>query len=97
MPTLTIKFNGVQAEVLERIVASGIAETKSEAVRMAVLDFGTRKGLFDDAAFIEHIRRTLEKNPLSIEEIQRGIEKAKNERVSRQQRTDIRTRGKKIQ
>jgi hypothetical protein len=96
MTTLTIKFNGVQEEVLDRIVASGLAETKSEAVRMAVLTFAIKTGLFDDRAFIEHVRRTLEENPLSVEETLKRIEDVKNARVSGQQRDDNRVRQKGI-
>ena len=35
---LTIEFTGVQAKILQTAVDSGLAKTKSEAIRMALLE-----------------------------------------------------------
>lgn len=40
-----MEFKGVQEEVIEKAIKKGYAKTKSEAVRMAVLDFGKNLGL----------------------------------------------------
>lgn len=42
---LTIKFRGAEAELLERMVRSGLFATKSEAVRAALVNYGTDLGL----------------------------------------------------
>lgn len=43
--SLTMEFKGVQKEVIEKAVKRGYAKTKSEAVRMAVVEFGRNAGL----------------------------------------------------
>lgn len=45
MTSLTMEFKGVQKEVIEKAVKRGYARTKSEAVRMALLEFGRNTGL----------------------------------------------------
>ncbi len=43
--TLTIKFRGAEAELLDRLVRSGLFATKSEAVRAALVNYGADLGL----------------------------------------------------
>lgn len=43
--SLTIKFRGAEAELLDRLVRSGLFATKSEAVRAALVKYGTDLGL----------------------------------------------------
>jgi len=43
--SLTLKFRGVEAELLDRMVRSGLFATKSEAVRAALVKYGTDLGL----------------------------------------------------
>jgi len=43
--SLTIKFRGAEAELLDRMVRSGLFATKSEAVRAALVKYGTDLGL----------------------------------------------------
>lgn len=83
MTTLTIKFKGLQEQVLQRLVDSGVAESKSEAIRMAVLSFARDVGLMDDEAIVEFLRRELSKSPRSPEEILAAVERAKNETITR--------------
>ena len=51
--TLTIKFRGAEAELLDRLVRSGLFATKSEAIRAAVLKYGVDLGLL---RIIERLR-----------------------------------------
>ncbi len=43
--SLTLKFRGAEAELLDRMVRSGLFATKSEAVRAALVKYGTDLGL----------------------------------------------------
>ncbi len=43
--TLTIKFRGAEAELLDRLVRSGLFATKSEAIRSALVKYGADLGL----------------------------------------------------
>ena len=42
--TLTIKFRGAEAELLDRLVQSGLFATKSEAVPSALVQYGADLG-----------------------------------------------------
>ena len=43
--TLTVKFKGAEADLLDRLVRSGLFATKSEALRAALVKYGTDLGL----------------------------------------------------
>jgi len=43
--SLTVKFRGAEAELLDRLVRSGLFATKSEALRAALVKYGTDLGL----------------------------------------------------
>lgn len=43
--SLTIKFRGAEAELLDRLVRSGLFATKSEALRAALVKYGADLGL----------------------------------------------------
>ena len=78
MSTLTIKFHGVQDEILKALTDSGIAETKSEAIRMALLKFGLDLGILDSKEMLAVMRREINKEPLSLDEVNKRIRKAKH-------------------
>ena len=44
MSSVTVKFRGIPEEILDKMVECGIAETKSEAIRVAILNFGIEMG-----------------------------------------------------
>ena len=77
MSTLTLKFHGIQEWIINSMVENGIAETKSEAVRMAVLKFGLDLGLLDSRKVLDSIRENLAKDELSEKEILKGISEAR--------------------
>ncbi len=81
--TLTIKFSGLQETILNRLVKSGVAESKSEAIRMALLSFAYEMHLLDDTTVTEFLRKELSKNPRSPEEILAQLERVKNETITR--------------
>ncbi len=43
--TLTLKFRGTEAAVLERMVRTGLFNTKSEAIRSALVHYSLELGL----------------------------------------------------
>jgi len=43
--SLTLKFRGVEAELLDRMVRSGLFATKSEVIRAALVKYGSDLGL----------------------------------------------------
>jgi Arc/MetJ-type ribon-helix-helix transcriptional regulator len=43
--SLTLKFRGAEAELLDRLVRSGLFATKSEAIRAALVKYGADLGL----------------------------------------------------
>lgn len=43
--SLTVKFRGAEAELLDRLVRSGLFATKSEALRAALVKYGADLGL----------------------------------------------------
>jgi len=58
-----------------------MAKTNSEAVRMALLNFGLNIGAVKNKTILDSIRKDLSKDALSVEEIDSGIRKAKDETV----------------
>lgn len=83
MTTLTIKFSGLQETALDRLVRSGVAESKSEAIRMALLSFAYEMHILDDVTVTEFLRKELSKNPRSPEEILAQLDRVKNETITR--------------
>ncbi len=77
MSTLTLKFHGLQDRIINTMVETGIAQTKSEAVRMAVLKFGFDAGLLDGARVLSALRESFALEPLTEEEIMEGIAEAR--------------------
>ena len=59
MTTLTVKFEGVQEKILDSITENGIAQTKSEAIRMALLKFALDTGIIDVRELVKSIRDNL--------------------------------------
>ncbi len=45
LSTLTLKFRGVEAALLEEMVESGLHNTKAEAVRSSLVNYGLQLGL----------------------------------------------------
>lgn len=83
MTTLTIRFKGLQEQILDRLVDTGVAETKSEAIRMALLNFAHSMQLLDDQTIVEFLRAEFSKTQRSPEEILSALERAKHETITR--------------
>lgn len=82
MSTLSIHFKGIQERILEQMTESGLAETKSEAVRMALLKFAVDFNLIDQKMLVEAIRKDLGRDRKSAAKILKDIQKVKHAGVS---------------
>jgi Arc/MetJ-type ribon-helix-helix transcriptional regulator len=83
MTTLTLRLRGLQAEIVERMVEAGLAETRSEAVRIALLQFGRSSGLIDEGALFKALQRAAAEKPLADDAILAGIRRSKRARLPR--------------
>ena len=55
---LTLEFRGVESNLLREMVESGLFNTKSEAIRAAVVRYGTEIGLINKNKLWEEINKT---------------------------------------
>ena len=83
MTTLTLRLRGLQAEIVERMVEAGLAETRSEAVRIALLQFGRSAGLVDEKALFKALQSAASEKPIGDKEILEGIRRSKRARLPR--------------
>lgn len=81
MTTLTLRLRGLQAEIVEKMVEAGLAETRSEAVRIALLQFARSSGMIDEKALFRALQRGAALKPLSDKELLDGIRRAKRART----------------
>ena len=81
MTTLTIKFRGIQEEILEEMIQLGIAETKSEAVRMALLNFALNSNMISKEKLLQEIHKKAKELKLDEGEIQKLITDAKEKSI----------------
>ncbi len=87
MTTRTLRLHGVQAEIVERMVQAGLAETPSEAVRIALLQFGRSSGLLDEVALFKALQRSAATKPLSDRKVLDGMRRAKGVPIGRRWRS----------
>ena len=79
MSSVTVKFRGIPEEILDKMVEYGIAETKSEAIRVAILNFGIEIGLLNEQGLIKSLREQLAEGKISHEKVAEEIKRAKIE------------------
>jgi len=75
--TLTIKFRGAEAELLDRLVRSGLFATKSEAIRSALVKYGADLGLLR-AKDLWAALETVERRRVTDQQLQRDVKKAED-------------------
>lgn len=76
--TLTLKFKGAEAKILDEMIKSGIFTTKSEAVRSALVKYAMDMGLFNRKDMWKEITSYKRRN-ISPEQLQKEIGRIKNE------------------
>ena len=60
--TLTLKFKGIEAKMLNDMVNSGMFNSKSEAVRASLVHYGMEAGFFKREALWKQIERLPRRN-----------------------------------
>lgn len=75
--SLTIKFRGAEAALLDRLVRSGLFATKSEAIRAALVKYGTDLGLLRAKDLWTAIKAS-PKRRVSMEQLRRDAKKAED-------------------
>lgn len=76
--TLTLKFRGVEAALLEEMISSGLFNTKSEAIRSAIVKYGLDLGLLQRRYLWAQINR-LKRRKVSPAQLQKDIERIEDE------------------
>ena len=74
--SLTIKFRGAEAELLNHLVRSGLFETKSDAVRAAIVKYGADLGLLQAKDVWSAIKAS-PKRHVSLTQLRRDVRKGK--------------------
>lgn len=75
--SLTIKFRGAEAALLDRLVRSGLFATKSEAIRAALVKYGTDLGLLRAKDIWTAIRESPRRR-VSAAQLRRDVRKAED-------------------
>lgn len=76
--TLTLKFRGVEAKLLDAIVRSGLFNSKSEAIRAALVNYSMQSGFLDKKAIWREIEKYT-KRRVSNSQLAKDIANIKNE------------------
>jgi Arc/MetJ-type ribon-helix-helix transcriptional regulator len=76
--TLTLKFKGVEASLLNQMVDSGLFNTKSEAIRAALVKYAIDLNLLDRKA-IWHEIQLHNKRKVSPEQLEIDIKSIRDE------------------
>lgn len=76
--TLTLKFRDVEARLLDEMIKSGLFNTKSEAIRSALVKYGLDLGLLRRKKVWERIERH-KKRKVSPKQLKKDLEMIENE------------------
>ena len=82
MTAVTLRLTGVQERIINSMIEGGIAESKSEAVRMALLNFALNTNLLSKEKFLKSMQNELKSVDVEESELQKMIENAKTKTVS---------------
>jgi len=74
--TLTLKFKGVEADILNKMVKSGLFNTKSEAIRSALVHYSMDFGFFDKRKLWQDIKK-IPKRRVSASQLIKDIREIK--------------------
>jgi len=71
--TLTLKFRGLEAELLEEMVRLGLFNSKSEAIRAAVMKYAVDSGLLSREDLWKRIK-THKRRGISPEKLEKELQ-----------------------
>ena len=83
MTGITIRFEGVSEKILESITKSGLAKSKSEAIRLALFEFALQHSLINDKSITEFLQAQAKKNPITPEALFEEVERVKTATIRR--------------
>ena len=75
---LTLKFKGMENKILERMVESGLFNSKSEAIRSSLVHYAIHLDLFKRKQLWKNIEKTRTRN-VPPEQLARDLEAIENE------------------
>lgn len=76
--TLTLKFRGIEADVLDKMINSGLFNTKSEAIRSALVHYSLELGLIGKEKLWTQIQK-FPKRKVEAKNLQKELEELENE------------------
>jgi len=71
---LTLKFRGIEALLLDKMVTSGLFNTKSEAIRAALVRYGTELGLLERERLWAEIKK-VKRRKVSPAKLKKDLER----------------------
>ena len=75
---LTIEFRGIEANLLEELTNSGLYNTKSEAIRAALVHYGNELGLINRQKLWQEIT-SVKRRSVSPKQLKKELEKLEDE------------------
>ncbi|MBI2136051.1 hypothetical protein HYU06_03200 [Candidatus Woesearchaeota archaeon] len=76
--SLTLKFRGIESQILNNMIDRGLFNTKSEAIRSALVHYSLELGFFDKQKLWQEIQ-LYPKRKVSAKQLAEDIDKIKNE------------------
>ena len=76
--TLTLRFRGIEAELLEEMIRTGLFNSKSEAIRSAIVKYSLDLGLLRRKQLWARIQKGKPRN-VSPKQLQKDIERIEDE------------------
>ena len=76
--TLTLKFKGVEGEILNEMVQSGLFNSKSEAVRSSLVHYAIHLNLFERKKLWQKIQK-ISPRKVSPKQLEKDLEAIENE------------------
>ena len=80
MTTVTVSFKGTHEKILEEMM-DGIVKTRTEAIRVALLNFVLTSGIMSKEKILGEIHKQAKLIRMNEIDLQRMIERAKEENI----------------
>lgn len=81
MTTVTVSFKGTHEKILEEMMDLGIVKTRTEAIRVALLNFALTSGIMSKEKILGEIHKQAKPIRMNEIDLQRMIERAKEENI----------------
>ncbi len=78
-----MSFKGAQEKILEEMVGLGMVKTKTEAIRVALLNFALTSGLMSKEKILGEIHKQAKSIRVNEADLQRMVERAKEGSIHR--------------